>query len=258
MLTLTFPQKHQAEVEAALWAWETFGGVGARTRRGFGALKLVSVNGKPVTPPRTAKVESEIRRGLRQHVVDGEWPAGVPHLSRKPEMKVTKRQGNPDAAWKYLITRLKKFRQARHPGTLPKQPGRSKWPEPDAIRRLMGQRSTKHPNDVLNINKFPRAAFGLPVVFHFKDKDDPQDTILQRKDYDRLASPLILRPLACADGAVGLALILEGTGLTELPGELVLKVAEKTVTAVLDKAEAGEIEPLGGDPDVLSAFLKTL
>lgn len=42
-LRLRFPEKvgelnFWEELEAALWAWETFGGIGARTRRGFGAL----------------------------------------------------------------------------------------------------------------------------------------------------------------------------------------------------------------------------
>jgi CRISPR-associated protein Cmr1 len=263
-LTLTFPQKQQAEVEAALWAWETFGGIGARTRRGFGALRLVQVGDRPVRLPKTGEVEAWVREGLRRHVVDGEWPAGVPHLSRNwynLEVKVTKNRQTPKAAWTYLIRCLKKFRQARNSGV-----GRSRWPEPDAIRRLTGRRSAKHNQALLAIDKFPRAAFGLPVVFHFKDSGDPQDTILQGEDYDRLASPLILRPLACADGAVGLAIVLEGTGVAELPKNLVLKekgmpgASGKSwpVTAALDKAGAQKIKPLNGDPDVLRAFLRTL
>ncbi|PJF33357.1 MAG: hypothetical protein CUN57_02390, partial [Phototrophicales bacterium] len=37
-LRLHFPIYVKQDLQAALWAWETFGGVGARTRRGFGAL----------------------------------------------------------------------------------------------------------------------------------------------------------------------------------------------------------------------------
>ena len=33
-LTIVYPKAKSKEVEAALWAWETFGGIGARTRRG--------------------------------------------------------------------------------------------------------------------------------------------------------------------------------------------------------------------------------
>ena len=46
------------------------------------------------------------------------------------------------------------------------------------------------------VDAFPRAAFGMPIIFHFKDKPDPGDTTLQPagKDLDRFASPLVLRP----------------------------------------------------------------
>jgi CRISPR-associated protein Cmr1 len=115
------------------------------------------------------------------------------------------------------------------------------------------------------VRKFPRAAFGLPIVFHFKDEKigDPYDTILQGRDYERLASPLILRPLACADGAVGLAVILEGTGVAVLPDGLILRKKEEAdiswpVEATIEAHEAQKIPPLDGIPDVLQAFLKEL
>ena len=41
---------------------------------------------------------------------------------------------------------------------------------------------------------YPRAAFGLPIVFHFKDGEDPRDQVLNPVGHDRMASPLILRP----------------------------------------------------------------
>lgn len=262
-LTLTFPQSRQAEVEAALWAWETFGGIGARTRRGFGALQLVSVNGTPVQLSDAGSVEASIRSGFQTHIVTGTWPNGVPHLSTSPRMKITAARQNARAAWEYLIRRLKDFRQSRNPGMAPNRPGRSKWPEPDEIRRLTKRSCPKHATPLSTVSKFPRAAFGLPIVFHFKRDDvgDPDDTMLQGRDHDRLASPLIVRPLACANGqAVGLALILEGTGVTSLPGGLMLKDAphNPTVQATLTSTEASSISPLGGNVDVLQAFLNTL
>lgn len=261
-LKITYPEKQREEVEAALWAWETFGGIGARTRRGFGALKLVSVDGRPVTPPSADEVEAKIREDLKKYVLSGIWPKGVPHLSQDLRMKITDRHPGPKAAWDYLIKALQDFRQSRYPGASSKQPGRSRWPEPDEIRRLTGRRCGKHAKPVLTVRKFPRAAFGLPIVFHFKDEkiSDPYDTILQGRDYERLASPLILRPLACAGGAVGLAVVLKGTGL---PRDLVLKKKEEPdiswpVKAELDPQEAQQIRPLNGNPDVLEVFLNTL
>ncbi|MGQ5710295.1 type III-B CRISPR module RAMP protein Cmr1 [Desulforudis sp. DRI-14] len=263
-LKITYPEKRREEVEAALWAWETFGGIGARTRRGFGALKLVSVDGRPVTPPRADEVEAKIREGLQKYVVSGTWPAGVPHVSLNPRMKVTDRHAAPKAAWEYLIKRLRDFRQSR-PGASTKQPGRSRWPEPDEIRRLTDCRCDRHAKPLSTVRKFPRAAFGLPIVFHFKDEKigDPYDTTLQGRDYERLASPLILRPLAYADGAVGLAVVLEGTGVAVLPDGLILRKKEEAdiswpVEATIEAHEAQKIPLLDGIPDVLQAFFKEL
>lgn len=258
-LTIEFPAEEQADVEAALWAWETFGGLGARTRRGFGALRLVSLDGGAVTPPAADQVEQQIRNGLRRHVKNGSWPKDVPHLTSNLTFVVTK--GYPDAleAWKALLRAIKSFRQQRNPGS--NRPGRSKWPEPDAIRRLTGQRAGRHSTPLSNLNKFPRAAFGLPIVFQFIDRKqgDPDTTTLQGVEADRLASPLLLRPLACQQGrAVGLAGVLEGP--QEPPGGLMLKGGRGAprVTRQVTGPEAAVIAPLGGNPDVLEAFLQYL
>jgi CRISPR-associated protein Cmr1 len=263
-LTLTFPQSQQAEVEAALWAWETFGGIGARTRRGFGALRNLDSS-----PPQPNGIQHFIEAGLQQHVTAGTWPSGVPHLSHNVAlMKITAAHPDSRAAWKHLIRRLKDFRQSR-PGP-PNNPGRSHWPEPDEVRRKTGQHlkaphrnhAPVHPaGDV-----FPRAAFGLPIIFHFKDMNrnnpddpdaDPRDTTLRGASHDRFASPLILRPLVCSGGqAVGLAVILRGPSIPPL----VLKDApgNPPVRANLTPTEASTIPPLDGKVDVLQAFLATL
>jgi CRISPR-associated protein Cmr1 len=123
--------------------------------------------------------------------------------------------------------------------------------------------------------------FGLPIGFQFKDANkrnpddknsDPRKTSLQMDETDRLASPLILKPLACNDGkAIGLAVILQGNQLLikrdgQLPIERKLlklstqqgKTNEWTVTSVITQPEAKQIEPLKGESDVLQAFLDTL
>lgn len=266
-LDLVFPRCFQAEVEAALWAWETFGGLGGRTRRGFGALRLVNIDNVPVALPEGGRVEAEIRAGLRKHTVSGTWPHGVPHLSSELRMKVTSTRSDPRVAWEHLIGRLKDFRQSRNAGISRERPGRSRWPEPDEIRRLTHRRCLRHAESLSGIRKFPRAAFGLPIVFHFRRDDvgDPEDTVLKGADkvYERLASPLILRPLACKNGAVGLAAILEGTGLWALPGGLILQKKDDSdmhwpARALLEPSEAAEIRPLQGRVDVLQAFLDTV
>jgi CRISPR-associated protein Cmr1 len=104
------------------------------------------------------------------------------------------------------------------------------------------------------MKKFPRAAFGLPINFKFRDDDtvthqpnrsdkDPRKTVLQPQDAQRLASPLILKPLACQDNKyIGLAVILEGTGIKK--EKLLLKTQEgkpeewKNLEPTLEKGQA--------------------
>ncbi|RMD58773.1 type III-B CRISPR module RAMP protein Cmr1 [Candidatus Parcubacteria bacterium] len=249
------------EVEAALWAWETFGGVGARTRRGFGALQLTHIGGKPVPLLAPGQIRQDIQDKLKRYVEGGWWPDGIPHLAPNMKWVLTKPHADPDEVWRYLFGRLKTFRQDRYPDRKGRRYGRSKWPEPDAIRRITGKASPGHTPKHPVQDKFPRGRFGLPIVFHFKDKGDPPDTTLQGAQHDRFASRLILRPIACQGGAVGLACVLEGP--KDSPGGYVLKqqgngqvLARPSVK--LEPDEAQEIEPLRGEPDVLKAFLKTL
>ena len=132
-LKISFPTDISSEVEAALWAWETFGGIGARTRRGFGALQ-----NKNLEAPAMEKIQEKISAGLDQHVVDGIWPKGVPHLKRDLNFLV-KPQKDCLSAWEYLFQRLKAFRQEfRYPGSISRF-GRSKWPEPDSIRLILNK-----------------------------------------------------------------------------------------------------------------------
>jgi CRISPR-associated protein Cmr1 len=210
-LIISFPEDFKREVEAALWAWETFGGIGARTRRGFGALQLLKVNNKEYSDlPFANNVDVWISEKLNdsKYVASGTPPNGIPYLTEPVQVGFTQPFHNPFEAWKQLITRLSSFRQARN-GYM----GRSKWPEAETIRTITKRRYSKHPV-LSHPEKFPRAAFGLPIVFHFKyiDLGEPEDTTLQGadKETERLASPLILRPLACKNNTfVGLALLLE-------------------------------------------------
>ncbi len=259
-LKITFDTAYQDDVKAALWAWETFGGIGARTRRGFGALRLRSVNGTtPQDLPlaNAGSFQQWLENQIQQHLAGAAWPQGIPHLARQPRFKVI--TGN-DAIqlWKDLIGRLQRFRQQRTPS----RHGHSDWPEPNAIRCLFG-RPPRGPHADRRLNKFPRAQFGLPIVFQMRH-DPGLDATLEGENLSRLASPLILKPVACRDGkAIGLAVILEGV---QLPVPLVLRQNNRSVhrvNATLTQAEACQIPPLrvppsNCQPDVLQAFLDTL
>ncbi len=293
-LNITYPKTLQSDIEAALWAWETFGGIGARTRRGFGAISLVSIDQKPVTLPAINNFESFINQQLKKHVVDVvKWPLDLPHLSKNLVYKSTSKPNFTTAnlVWSHLIRTLRDFRQERNPGSRPNRPGRSRWPEPDYIRGLTGQHTSSH-SPTNKLNKFPRAAFGLPIIFQFNPDDynrnnpydpnfDPRTTMLTLSgnsiESDRLASPLILRPIKCSNGYVGLAAILEGTQRLLDNAQVKLKTNESTGTpqqknedwpnlaVKLNATEASQIlksdnktKLLDNETDVLKAFLNKL
>ncbi|MDQ2809288.1 MAG: type III-B CRISPR module RAMP protein Cmr1 [Chloroflexota bacterium] len=260
------------EVAAALWAWETFGGVGGRTRRGFGAVRRL--NDSAALPSTASDAFSWLRRNLETHVLRGKGHPQVPHLAQKGVWQPTDPlprptdlirfvviQGGwrrPHDAWKYLIDRLRSFRQQRTKGVT----GRSLWPEADSIRAATGYAAAAFQQAVVTTRKYPRAALGLPIVFHFKDQreGDPPDVTLQRnvQNHERLASPVIMRPLACADGTVvALVAALRTPSLTAEMVELSWSGQTRKVSPTVEAAEATALEPLHGQPDVVQAFLRT-
>lgn len=238
-LRLRYPQHMQQEVEAALWAWERFGGLGGRTRRGFGAVWP-----EGVSPPTEQTLKNEWGRYVRP----GRAPEGVPSLSGA-KWRVVER------SWREVVEYYQKFRQARNPGQQPKRPGRSHWPEPDAIRAILGRAAPQHRQPLLQppVLKFPRAQFGLPIIVHFKDKGDPSTRIIPAAEgVERLASPLLFRPLGERRSVV---LILAAPRTP--PGGVRLE-GGKGVDTQLTQAEAQRIRPLRGEADPLLAFLNQL
>lgn len=258
-LTISYPKEARDDVEAALWAWETFGGIGARTRRGFGALQCTRIkagNGEEtnVSLLPCDQMSEQIRDGLSQHVVEGLWPDDVPHLARdETQFKVTDKNDDGPAAWDELIKKLVSFRQARDGGKY----GPSLWPEPKEIRA-----AARKDEKELSQDKFPRARLGLPILFHFPQfKDLKQIEFLLKgvDDIERLSSPLVLRPLVCSGGAVGIGLILQTP--TEPPGGLLLVERDKkkeTHHSIKQTSKIANVPVLHGNTDVLQAFLETL
>ncbi len=204
------------DVEAALRAWVNFGGIGARTRRGCGALYSPELSFHSIEDAK-------------------EYPFLVLHKSGNAG-------DTPLQVWSKAIGVFRNFRQFRsgkrhtknirtrdgvRPITVPN--GRSWWPEPDSIRQITGcslkpsplNPKTDHSVPLTSTVYFPRAELGLPIIFHFADgpgKRDPPSTDLDppettliptklsedhrtRKDGTRMASPVILRPLKLNDGS---------------------------------------------------------
>ncbi|MFL0450957.1 type III-B CRISPR module RAMP protein Cmr1 [Bacillus altitudinis] len=200
------------EVEAALWAWINFGGLGSRTRRGCGSLYCKQFS------PYNKRTKSQLEKWFEQKLLEydiqlpvssREWPT----LSR--EFKVQAFPSSMISSWQSVIQTYETFRRRSNPD---KKRGRSCWPEADTIRLLTGKAKSGHhipyPKEKpFKYQAFPRAQFGLPIQFRFAPKDsgkDPDPVTLLPKGKDRLASPLILKPLAInQEESVGMVMVLQ-------------------------------------------------
>lgn len=180
--------------------WATFGGIGSRTRRGAGAVQVFEVNGEQQT--------------LLCALTDGS-AASCTSIRVVAEPAVN----SAYEAYQASIEPMIEFRQQpplgravadRSTRTRPL----SLWPEAHEIRKSAGVWLQSHEPAANGWNgrTYPmaRASFGLPIVVHFADRDqdslfdvtgsDPVDrTILPEVNgevAERMASPLILRPVA--------------------------------------------------------------
>ncbi|MGA9097798.1 MAG: type III-B CRISPR module RAMP protein Cmr1 [Methanotrichaceae archaeon] len=227
ILKLTCPRDIASDMEAAIWAWTNFGGIGARTRRGCGALYC-----KELSPSDKNSIrfwyESRLKSFGAVMSNECEWPI-LPEGFLVRDNRIADVLQN----WSEVIGLMQTFRQGqnvgRNPGTGQNRPGRSRWPEPETIREASSSRSTRHPRiAAIPDDAFPRAEFGLPLVFHFKDVGDPKDTelypVISGREKTRMSSPLIIRPMICADGSV-LQIILRLK--TDSPEEVILRKAPK-------------------------------
>lgn len=205
-LHVDYPQEFSNDVGAALWAWLNFGGIGARTRRGCGALYC-----KEFAPPDSETVGGWYSEKLRNYGITPparSSPKGWPTL---PDKILIRADGNADAmkCWSDVVGLLQEFRQGvgvgRNYGQTKNRPGRSRWPEPESIRGITGKRYHGYqPMPQMPQDAFPRTEFGLPIIFHFPQNGDPGAPELYPirggAEKTRMSSPLILRPLRCQNG----------------------------------------------------------
>ncbi|MBJ6363927.1 type III-B CRISPR module RAMP protein Cmr1 [Paenibacillus sp. GCM10012307] len=206
------------EIEAALWAWINFGGLGSRSRRGCGSMHCDGISPGMNEVRNFKKWFAEKIRQYELSLLPAgqyrEWPT----LSRdrhivqgiKPAW-----DARPQNVWGEVIQTYQTFRQSRNIKEDEKI-GRSHWPEADSLRRITGMAEPDHHDSTTLPDKtkeelpyaFPRAQLGLPILFNFTqsknlkasfhDKREPYKTELlpAKAGKTRLASPLILKALA--------------------------------------------------------------
>ena len=216
----------ETDIKPALRWWASFGGIGARTRRGLGSVEIETLE-------QVTQKESNNYDNCHLIIQDNE-------VDRAEE------------AWIKAVNTLSDFRQKPGIGRNKRQgntPGRSKWPEPDSIREITGNHSKK--KKIQRWNKksrtkedyqcndhspshdacisFPRAAFGLPIIFKFKDEDcgEPKQTMLlpDFDDVERISSPVILTPYKKGNKYVPAALFLPAEHIYRI--NLKLKMGDK-------------------------------
>lgn len=197
----------KSEVENAFTAWLTLGGLGARTRRGCGAVYC-----------------EKIQTGF------------PPKLAANARFFIGEPQRDAESAWNKCVFDYREFRQnprgRKHNKTISKGKiisvqGRSHWPEADSIRKITKcslKPTSQHTSDNgdpadINTNNhsvpvvpsnllpaFPKAVLGMPINFHFADGPgnrygladrDPKDVELRPigQNTNRMASPVLTRPL---------------------------------------------------------------
>lgn len=212
-------------IESIKW-WASFGGIGARTRRGLGSIAVSELSAAQLIDPVSAEQAKKYDCTLKIMSANAHAASAV-------------------SEWKAAINKLQDFRQKVGVGRNQKQvngqpvtypnseipaQGGSRWPEPDSIRGITGNHSgpnrrnpdiNNHSPSHLARISFPRAAFGLPIIFKFNNKDekngDPTQSELRPVLTERMASPLILKAMQQLDGSVAaIALLLPTSHLNSL------------------------------------------
>lgn len=288
-LTVTCPESLAGQVRVAMWAWTNFGGLGARTRRGCGALVCTRVEPDPgdkypLFSPKSAKIEDlkAWYSGWTEPFADPINPnlAKVPALAESLLVVPTPQGAAPPPAmdaWKRAIEVFREFRQGENVGRDPRPgpgpvsatnlPGQSRWPEPDAVQRLIPRPGWTwgHPIRPLH-DGFPRAAFGLPIQFTFKERSQTPTAKLTAVETDRMASPIIVRPLGIGPYNAVPAILrlsvadLDAARLEEMQG--LKRTWPITVNQIQDPSLRGYTDsPMGGSTprsssgSALEAFL---
>ena len=187
------------QVIDAVRAWVSLGGIGARTHRGLGALKVCQCSAKGALVKAIAPTQG--------------WP-DIERFDKWLEEKIPEATcviddvAKPTAgiAWESALKRYRNFRQARQTRAN-NIPARSYWPKVDVVRQkgyLNDGHRPHHP--AVSATKFPlpELFFGAPIEVGTQ----ANKTTVAYEGAERFASPLILRPLCIAGQYHSAAIVL--------------------------------------------------
>jgi len=200
----------------AMWAWLTYGGLGARTRRGFGQLRCTGITGPLPEPFRTALIKANrdeewdwlgttaIPDTLRnpQRLDWNGWSAEQPAkddpLPETPALTPSWWEGvliggehrDLEQVLMYTGQTWRNFRAKSPPGAIPNPRTRS----PEWLSSIHG-----------GGREYAVAALGLPVGYHstnsgFRGSVEPFKQSKEQPELLRRASPVWLRPVRLPNG----------------------------------------------------------
>jgi CRISPR-associated protein Cmr1 len=196
--------KAASRVLGAIWLWIAFGGLGARTSRGFGSLTLrESVSGLSDAERSRFEILRKASDGkdLFRACSDLSRALPIDDGSKYPRLGGARIvlgpiASNVDSAHQTLLEELRRFRQGEGVGRTRKPGGgvgKSAWPEAQLIRVLARQSS--------ETGGAPRAAFGMPLNMTFKDEEELNSRIVPKRAGGRWPSPVRFSVLASGDRA---------------------------------------------------------
>lgn len=192
------PQQKE-EVRRTVRAWLAFGGVGTRTRRGLGALRVLESNQQAWH----SKDLSELKEWF------GNLQASPEYSSLGDARAVFSDTTKPENAWRKLATFWARFRKGHYTG---------RYPEYSAMGGAMWEDHTKlkalNPRD--RAVSLAKPYMGMPIIYQkfsnsFAGEITPALEGREVAKLNRMASPVILKPVAFADGSVrAMVLVLSG------------------------------------------------
>lgn len=227
-------------IETLQW-WANFGGLGFRSRKGLGAICVNVCQDFP-----------QICHALTNDDV------------QQADCRLVVRNSNSSTGTQALaagIQKLSDFRQKAGVGRnepsdeakkMKKPAGRSRFPEPDALRRIQRNLGYDKKHEPVHQagNMFPRASFGLPILFHSHQEKAVNATVNPAIG-ERLASPLIIRPRKVGSHYQVMALVLPYKDILKMKVEI-----NGMEYPIWEQDKAKHIHPIqenGNDP--LDAFL---
>jgi CRISPR-associated protein Cmr1 len=189
-LDASLSEAQRAGVRTALKAWIAFGGVGARTRRGCGALTVLGNNANQWLPPTQGLAQW---LGMpRDAASDHDWTT----LAGARGIVVP--TASPEEAWRELGQFWARFRKGHFAQAYSPMSG-GKWRD---YRQVLCQLRSQG-----NTLRLAKPFLGLPIVYQKFGKQTPFTGTLEPAESGRMASPVILKPIALQGGKFG-ALVL--------------------------------------------------